>query len=68
MYNYNSTLIFIVFYSYKIQTAQCGVVLCIRNYWPYNARMESFTTWPSASKQKPENLSVAGFFYTGELL
>jgi len=30
--------------------------------------MQSFTTWPTASKQKPENLSCAGFFHTGELL
>jgi len=30
--------------------------------------MQLFTTWPTASKQKPENLSGAGFSHTGDLL
>jgi len=36
-------------------------------YSSYHARMQSFTNWPTASKQKPENLSSAGFFHIGEL-
>jgi hypothetical protein len=29
--------------------------------------MQSFTSWFTAFKQKPENLRGAGFFRTGEL-
>jgi hypothetical protein len=29
--------------------------------------MQSFTSWPTASKQKPENLSSVGFSHTVEL-
>ena len=36
-------------------------------YSSYRARMQSFTSWPTASKQKPEDLSSAGFFHTGKL-
>jgi len=36
-------------------------------YSSYHARMQSFASWPTASEQKPENLSGAGFFHTGEL-
>jgi hypothetical protein len=30
--------------------------------------MQSITNWPTASKQKPENLSGAGFIHEGGLL
>jgi hypothetical protein len=31
----------------------------------HNNRIMSFATWPAISKQTAENLSYAGFFYTG---
>ena len=33
----------------------------------YHARMHSFASWPTASKQKPEDLNGDGFLHTGEL-
>jgi len=37
--------------------------------YPYystnSALMQSFASWPTASKQKPKDLSSAGFFRTG---
>jgi len=70
MYNFSSTLIFKVFYSYKFQTTQCITV-----GWSYVpvlfiiSRLNAVIfTWPALSNQKPDNLSAAGFFYTGELL
>jgi hypothetical protein len=36
-------------------------------YSSHHERMQSFTSWPTASNQKPENLSSAGLFHTGEL-
>jgi hypothetical protein len=32
----------------------------------HNVRMQSYATWSVDSKQKAENLSEAGFFYTGK--
>jgi hypothetical protein len=29
--------------------------------------MQSFVTWPAGSKQKPQDLSNAGFFYQGKV-
>jgi len=29
--------------------------------------MQSFSSWLTASKQKPKDVSGAGFFHTGEL-
>jgi hypothetical protein len=37
-------------------------------YSSYQARMQFFTTWPTASEEKAENLSDTGFFHRGELL
>jgi len=31
-------------------------------YLSYHTRMQSFANWPTASEQKPENLSRPGFF------
>ena len=36
-------------------------------YSSYQARMQSFTNWPTASNQNPENLSGAGFFHAGKI-
>jgi hypothetical protein len=32
----------------------------------YEKRLETFATWPSSLKQTPEEMSEAGFFYTGQ--
>jgi hypothetical protein len=38
-------------------------------YSSHLARMQSFfITWPASSKQKQDDLSIAGFFHTGLLL
>ena len=37
-----------------------------QHYSTHYARMQSYNTWPAYSKQKAENLSNAGFFYTGK--
>ncbi|XP_044259805.1 death-associated inhibitor of apoptosis 1-like isoform X2 [Tribolium madens] len=37
----------------------------IRPYEDKKARLESFATWPSSSKQNPETLADAGFYYRG---
>ena len=70
MYNFSSTLIFIVFCSYKFQTTEY-----ITAGWPYVSvlfiisRPDAVTfTWPPLSNQKLNDLSADGFFYTGELL
>ena len=34
-------------------------------YLSYRARMQSFASWPTASKQKPKDFSNAGFLHTG---
>jgi len=39
-----------------------------QHYSTHYARMQSYNTWPADSKQKAENLSKAGFSYTGKLL
>jgi len=69
MYNFSSTLIFIVFYSHKFQTPQCITVggPMYPYYSSYHARKQSLFTWPALSNQKPNDLSAGGFFYTGEL-
>lgn len=36
-----------------------------REYALESKRLESFTHWPKALKQKPDQLADAGFFYTG---
>jgi len=36
------------------------------HYSTHSTQMQSFATWPTTSKQKPENLSD-GFFYTGRV-
>jgi len=36
-------------------------------YSSYNSRMQSFASWPTASEQKPKDLSGAGSFHTVEL-
>lgn len=38
------------------------------SYGTNRARMQSYVSWPSTSKQKPDKLSEAGFFYTGKSL
>jgi len=70
VYNYNSTLIIISFAATKFRehNALQWDGLMYPYYSSYHARMQSFTTWPTAYKQKPENLSGACFFPTGELL
>jgi hypothetical protein len=69
MYNYNTTLIFISFTAIKF--SQHNSILWDDPMYPYyssyHARMQSFTSWPTASNKKPETLSSAGFFHTGEL-
>lgn len=37
-----------------------------REYSLEQTRLSSYTGWPSQMKQKPENLSKAGFFYLGQ--
>jgi hypothetical protein len=37
------------------------------NYSSNKNRMQSFITWPAGSKQKPQDLSNAGFFYQGKV-
>ncbi|KAK7864875.1 hypothetical protein R5R35_010257 [Gryllus longicercus] len=37
-----------------------------RAFTSYNARMQSFETWPLSLKPRPEELVEAGFFYTGK--
>jgi len=36
------------------------------HYSKRSARIKSLATWPATSKQKAENLSNAGFFYTSK--
>lgn len=36
------------------------------NYDSYEKRLNSFKLWPKSMKQKPSQMSEAGFFYTGE--
>jgi hypothetical protein len=38
------------------------------SYNTYVARIQSYSSWPSTLKQKPEKLSEAGFFYEGKPL
>jgi len=37
------------------------------NYSTNKNRMQSFATWPTGSKQKPQDQSNAGFFYQGKV-
>ena len=37
-----------------------------KHYSTHYARMQSYNTWPADLKQKAENLSKSGFFYTGK--
>jgi hypothetical protein len=40
-------------------------------YQPYSrhsAQMQFYASWPTNSNQKAENLSEAGFFFTGKVL
>ena len=37
------------------------------NYSTNTNGMQSFDTWPAGSKQKPQDLSNAGFFYQGKV-
>ncbi|XP_063908731.1 death-associated inhibitor of apoptosis 1-like isoform X1 [Zophobas morio] len=37
----------------------------VRNYEDEKIRLESFVKWPKSSKQKPEILAEAGFYYRG---
>ena len=37
-------------------------------YSTYGARIQSYSNWPSTVKQKPQQLSEAGFFYEGKPL
>jgi hypothetical protein len=65
MHSYSSTLIFLVLYSHKIQTAQKGTFLDGPMYPYYSTnsdQMYSFASWPTVSKQKPEYLSNSAFF------
>jgi len=39
-----------------------------QHYSTHYALMQSYNTWPADSKQKAENLSKGGFFYTGKFL
>ena len=38
------------------------------SYSTYDARIQSYSNWPSTLKQKPQQLSEAGFFYEGKPL
>jgi hypothetical protein len=37
-----------------------------QHYSTHYARINSYFTWPTSSKQKAKDLSEAGFFYTGK--
>jgi len=60
------------FYSYKFQNTWTSVKTAqynslgsptFPNYSTSKNRMQSFVTWPADSKQKPQDLGNAGFFY-----
>jgi hypothetical protein len=38
------------------------------HYSTKSSRMQSFQNWPASSSQSAENLSEAGFFYSGKAL
>jgi hypothetical protein len=65
-----------VFYSCKFQNTWTSVKTTqynslgsptFPNYSTNKNRMQSFVTWPAGSKQKPQELSNAGFFYQGKV-
>jgi len=74
---YDSTLnLNMFFYGYKFQNTQTSVKTAqnnslgsptFPNYSTNKNRMQSFVTRPAGSKQKPQDLSNAGFFYQGKL-
>ncbi|CAO1396288.1 unnamed protein product [Diamesa tonsa] len=35
------------------------------DYELYSERLKTFTSWPIGIKQRPEELSAAGFYYSG---